>query len=197
MTEQNMKQELVEQLSKLPNEKVEAIKNYLWELQENEANQAGILEQYLTFWCDGQLFAIGIEQVIQIIQITDITPLPDFPDYVKGVLSVRGEMVPVMDLRLRLKKPEAAYDDRTCIIIVKVQNRSFGLIVDGMNDVQTIPEAEICAPPEQANHKASYLIGIARKENVVLLLDVEYILSDTEISTIFSSSDDIFDNSHA
>lgn len=86
----------------------------------------------------------------------------------KGVISIRGEMVPVMDLRLRLGKESISYDDRTCIIVIRQDNCSFGLIVDAVNDVETIPEKKIFLPPNRIQNNANYLTGIAQGEHVTL-----------------------------
>lgn len=180
--------DLGSQLSQLSSDQMEAIAAYLRELTGEENSHAEDSSQYLTFWCDGQLFGIGIAQVIQIVQMKDITPLPGYPYYMKGVLSVRGEMVPVMDLRLRLGKEEADYSERTCITIIRVAGRSFGLIVDGVNDVENIPEQEICPPPHQSEHKADYLTGIAQREKLILILDMDHILSETEAGDIFTAA---------
>lgn len=192
MSEQNVMQNLAEQISKLSSDQIEAMADYLRELSEAENSPSEVENQYFTFWCDGQLFGIGVKQVIQIVQMeNNITPLPDFPPYIKGVLSIRGEMAPIMDLRLRLKKEDVGYTNHTCIIIISVKGHSFGLVVDAVNDVETIPEEDICEPPQQANHNVNYLTGIAKRKEAVLLLDVDYLLSDKEIGTILNISEKI------
>ena len=118
----------------------------------------------------------------------DITPLPDFPSYIKGILSIRGELTPIMDLRLRLGQQVSDYSERTCIILIRIDSRSFGLIVDAVNDVETISPQDICPPPQQSDRKANYLIGIAQRTQVILLLDVDYILSEKEIGEIIDVS---------
>ena len=118
----------------------------------------------------------------------DITPLPDFPSYIKGILSIRGELTTIMDLRLRLGQQVSDYSERTCIILIRIDSRSFGLIVDAVNDVETISSQDICPPPQQSDRKANYLIGIAQRTQVILLLDVDYILSEKEIGEIIDVS---------
>lgn len=190
MSEQNVMQNLAEQISRLSSDQMEAMADYLRELSETENEPSEIENQYFTFWCDGQLFGIGVKQVIQIVQMeNNITPLPDFPPYIKGVLSIRGEMAPVMDLRLRLKKESIDYSSRTCIILIHVQGHSFGLVVDSVNDVETIPAEDICPPPRQSGHNVNYLTGIAKRKDAILILDVDYLLSDKEIGTILELSE--------
>lgn len=197
MQEQEIRNNIALQISNLSGDKIEAIESYLNELTEAEKSQSELSDKYLTFWSDGQLFGIGIRQVVQIIQMTQITPLPDFPPYIKGVLSIRGEMVPIMDLRLRLGRDEAAYSSRTCIIIVHIQDRSCGLVVDAVNTVETISEQDICPPPQQANRDVSYLTGIANRENIILILAMEYLLSEKEIGAILDLSEDLSEESQA
>ena len=193
MRTEDVRKDLAMQISKLPDEQVDAVANYLHELAEAENQKADLLNQYLTFWSDGQLFAVGVNEVVQIIQTTKITPLPDFPPYMKGVISLRGEMVPVMDFRMRLGKEETVYDNKTCIIIVSMNERSFGLIVDAVNNVEKIPEQDVCPPPKQTKRDVNYLTGIAKHENVILILSMDYLLSEEEIGAILNLSDDIED----
>lgn len=185
MQEQNARDEVVSQIERLSDSQMESVRRYISELTEEANSQADLLSQYLTFWCQGQLFGIGINKIIQIISMTKITALPDFPQYIKGVISLRDEMIPVMDLRLRLGKEEADYTSHTCIIIVSVQDRSFGIIVDGVNDVATISNNEICPPPQHPNRDSNYLSGIAKPEKVVLILNLEHLLSEEELGIIF------------
>ena len=100
-------------------------------------------------------------------------------------------MIPVMDLRLRLGNTETPYNNHTCIVIVDIQGRSFGLIVDAVNDVERIPEHEICPPPTQTNCDASYLEGIAKREHIILILSIDYLLSENEINSILNLPDDV------
>ena len=131
----------------------------------------------MTFMCCGQVFGIGIGQVIQIIRIPPITPLPDCSSYMKGVIAVRDEMIPVMDLRTRLGKDTEVDCNKNCIVIITVQGRSIGMIVDSISNVETILPEEICQPPQQDNCKANYLIGIVKRETVILLVDADHLLT--------------------
>lgn len=182
MQEKEAQLDLARQLSQLSAEEIQSVQEYLQSLSTNDSNTERF-QKYLSFSCCGQIFGICIDQIIQIIQINQITPLPDYPPYIKGVISIRGEMVPVMDLRLRLGKSEIQYDNHSCIIIVDVQGHSFGLMVESVNSMETIPEEEICPPP-QREHKASYLIGIAKRDPVILLLDVNCLLTSHELGEL-------------
>ena len=186
MKEQEIKDSIVSQLSKLSGEQLEAIMAYL-QILTGEDIESKVSNQYLTFWCGNQLYGLEISQVVQIVQMTDITPLPDFPDYVKGILPVRGEMVPIMDLHLRLGLKGTVHSDSACIILTHIDSYSFGIIVDGVNDVATITEQDICTSP-QSEHRTNYLPGIAQREQVILLLDMNFILSEKDIGTILDAS---------
>src|SRR3990172_5823963 len=91
--------------------------------------------KYLTFTMGKEEYGIEIHNVTEIIGIQSITDLPDTPDFVKGVINLRGKVIPVLDVRLRFKMEEKAYNDRTCIIVVNIRNMSVGLIVDTVSEV--------------------------------------------------------------
>jgi purine-binding chemotaxis protein CheW len=141
--------------------------------QESNGNLTEMDGKYLTFWTDSQLFGIAIAGVQQIVGIQKITSIPDFPDYFKGIINLRGSIIPVIDVRLRFNKPETVYNERTCIIVINIQQQLFGLIVDAVDEVTRIDEENISAPPEASAEEAcAYLKGIAKLENkVILLLD--------------------------
>ncbi len=140
--------------------------------------------KYLTFWTEGQLFGVSIADVVQIVGIQKITSIPGFPNYVKGVINLRGSIIPVIDVRLRLNKQEASYNEHTCIIVTSIQENSFGFIVDSVDEVTKIGDENISITPKvSAGEVDSYLNGIAKLENkVVLLLNIEKFLNYKEIS---------------
>jgi len=154
--------------------------------QNSSTNLDESNERYLTFWTDDQLFGIPIAAVEQIVKMQKITVIPEFPDYAKGVIDLRGNMIPIIDVRLRLHKNEVAYNERTCIIVTDIQEKLIGLIVDAVDEVTKIENATISAPPKITSDATdSYLTGIAKCENkVILLLDSEKILKNEEISEI-------------
>ena len=135
--------------------------------------------KYLTFWTDGQLFGMPIRDVLQIIGMQEVTGVPEFPSYAKGIINLRGDVVPIIDVRLRLGKPEIGYTERTCIIVTNVNGRSTGCIVDGVNEVTAIGPEEICDPPEVDRAGLSFLTGVVKREDkVILLVDTQRILGD-------------------
>lgn len=141
--------------------------------------------KYLTFWTFGQLLGIPISLVVQIVGMQDITPMPDFPPYAKGVINLRGQIIPVIDIRLRLNQPEAEYNERTCIIVTSIHDSAVGFIVDEVAEVTDIADELIADPPKMATSKNSYVTGIAKLEKkVALLVDAERLLGSSELEAL-------------
>lgn len=145
--------------------------------------------KYLTFWTDEQLFGVPIADVVQIVGIQNITEIPEFPNYAKGIINLRGNIIPVIDVRLRFHKEEAAYNERTCIIVTNINDRNIGFIVDAVDAVTNIADDNISQPPMlSADTVNTYLTGVARMESgVVLLLDTGKILSEDAVSVLTSA----------
>lgn len=145
--------------------------------------------RFLTFSLGKESYGIDIKYVIEIIGIQSITEIPELPEYVKGIINLRGKIVPVIDVRLRFKKDEKKYNDRTCVIVVDINNISIGLIVDSVAEVVTIPEEDMVEPPQVntgANNRYIKKIGKIGNE-VKLLLDCEKLLLEDEIDVISES----------
>jgi purine-binding chemotaxis protein CheW len=103
--------------------------------------------KYLTFSVGKEIFGLDIKHVDDIIGIQDITVVPEQPEYIKGVINLRGKIIPTMDVRARFKKEDRVYDDRTCIVVLNMQNTSVGVIVDRVVEVLDIDEDQISEPP--------------------------------------------------
>ena len=148
-------------------------------------------DKYLTFTLGNDYFGIDILYVTEIIGIQLITPVPDLPNYVKGIINLRGKIIPVMDVRIRFKKEPREYDERTCIIVVDIGDISIGLIVDRVSEVVDIPETSISPPPKvNKNHHNSYVKAIGKVgEDVKLILDCEKLLTEEEIKTLETISE--------
>lgn len=141
--------------------------------------------KYLTFWTAEQLLGIPISLVVQIVGMQGITPVPEFPAYAKGVINLRGTIIPVIDMRLRLNQPETAYNERTCIIVANIHDAYAGFIVDEVDEVLTIEDDTIAPPPKMASAKNSYISGIAKLEKeVALLIDAQRLLGDSELEAL-------------
>jgi len=143
-------------------------------------------DQYLTFAVGEETFGFGIEFVTEIVGMQSITSVPDMQSYVKGVINLRGSVIPVLDIRLRFGLDEKEYDERTCIVVVCLDDLSVGLIVDIVNEVTDIPESQISPPPKVYGGAGSqYISGMGKHEDkVIILLDVTKLLSGDEQDAI-------------
>lgn len=151
-------------------------------LEQEEDTQK---DRFLTFQIGNEVYGIEIKCVTEIIGIQPITEVPELPDYIRGIINLRGKIIPVMDVRLRFKKEGVEYNDRTCVIVVDIGGVSIGLIVDNVSEVLTIPEEEIVAPPDVKSGGNRYIKGIGKVENQVkLLLDCNRLLNEQEIDTL-------------
>lgn len=142
--------------------------------------------RYLCFALDNEKFAIEIKYVTEIVGILPITVVPEIPEHIKGIINLRGKVVPVIDLRLKFKKEPMEYNDRTCIIIVELEDICVGFIVDNVNDVLTISDDEISPPPDyKTGVQNRYLSGVGiLPDKVVLLLDCIKILTADDVDQL-------------
>ena len=146
--------------------------------------------KYLTFTLAEEDYGIGILKVKEIIGMMPITPVPRAPDHVKGVINLRGKVIPVMDLRLKFSMGEIDYNERTCIIVVEIDTENetilIGIVVDSVSEVLNIQEAEIeNAPAFGTRLDTSYIMGIAKTENgVKILLNIAKVLNENDISNL-------------
>lgn len=136
-------------------------------------------DKYLTFTLGDELYGIDISAVIEIIGILPITAVPEVPSFVQGIINLRGKIIPVVDMRLRFGREYRPYTDRTCVIIVSVNEALIGLIIDGVSEVLTIPESDIVPPPDMRQRADYYIRSIGRLagDRVALLLDWEKLFS--------------------
>lgn len=156
-----------------------------------DGNNDEMKGKYLTFWTDDQLFGVPIKDVVQIVGMQKITQIPEYPDYAKGIINLRGTIVPLIDVRLRLGKPEKEYNDRTCIIVTSVHNSYFGFIVDEVEEVTDISDDMISPPPKLSGDTVNkYLTGIAKmNDKLVLTIDTAKILGEEEFDALLQSAE--------
>lgn len=152
-------------------------------LEEEEDTQYG---KYLTFAIGEEEYGLDIGQVTEIIGIQPVTALPEMPVYVRGVVNLRGTVFPVIDMRLRFKKPQREYDERTCIIVVDIQGITVGLIVDCVLEVMRIGDENIAPPPDSRTGITNrYLKGIGKYGgDVKLLIDAQTLFANEELDKI-------------
>lgn len=142
--------------------------------------------KFLTFTIGKENYGIEICYVTEIIGIQVITEVPELPEYIKGIINLRGKIIPVMDVRLRFRKELKEYNDRTCIVVVDIKDISIGLIVDTVAEVLTISDENIVAPPQlnKGIHNR-YLKSIGKSnDEVILILDCDKLLNDDELESL-------------
>lgn len=140
--------------------------------------------KYMIFKSGNEYFGLEIQYVQQIIQYQTVTKIPETEDYIRGLINLRGRIIPVVDVRLRFRQGPCEYNDKTCILVINVKSTTVGLIVEQIAEVAEIREENILPPPtigrsDKAHHK--YVYGIGKVGNTVkLLLDPEKLLYDDE-----------------
>jgi purine-binding chemotaxis protein CheW len=143
--------------------------------------------KYLTFSLAGEEYGIGILKIREIIGMLPITSVPETPHYVKGVINLRGKVIPVVDLRLRFGMPTMDYTERTCIIVVEMESPGgklhIGTVVDAVSEVLNIKAEDIADTPSfGAKLNTDYILGMAKMgKGVKLLLDIDRVLSSEEL----------------
>jgi purine-binding chemotaxis protein CheW len=148
--------------------------------------------KYLTFRLAEEEFGIRVLKVREIMGIQEITAVPQTPAHVKGVINLRGKVVPVIDLRLKFGLPGAEYTQRTCIIVTQVEGESatvlVGIVVDGVSEVLNLAGGEIEDTPDFGDTvSGQYLLGMAKaKSKVKILLDIDRVLSSQDLHNLSS-----------
>lgn len=142
---------------------------------QEEDTQEG---KFLTFVLAKEHYGLEIRFVTEIIGIQKITPVPDLPDYVKGVINLRGKVIPVMDVRLRFRMSPRDYDERTCIIVIETKSTTVGLIVDTVSEVLEIPADKIEAAHQfHKGYGNQFMQGMGKVgDSVKILLDASALL---------------------
>jgi purine-binding chemotaxis protein CheW len=146
--------------------------------------------KYLTFTLADEEYGIGILKIKEIIGMMPVTTVPQTPDFVKGVINLRGKVIPVMDLRLRFGMESIDYTERTCIIVVEIEGASgniqIGIVVDSVSEVLNINGEDIEDTPTFGTKlNTEYILGMAKMEGgVKILLDINRVLSEGEIADL-------------
>ncbi len=156
--------------------------------------------KFLTFCLGQEEYGVEILKVREIIGIIGITPVPQLPDYVKGVINLRGKIIPVLELRSKFALPSVEYTEATCVIVVEVseddeaEHFQMGVIVDSVSEVLDIARDDIEPAPKFGDGLSTeYILGMGKvsdgdREKVVLLLDIDKVLTETEMESIRSAS---------
>lgn len=151
------------------------------ELLEDDSQKG----MFMTFQIGKELFGISISYVNEIIAMQPIAAIPEVDDYIKGLINLRGKIIPVIDVRVRFKMEPCEYTDRTCIIVIDVKSTMIGLIVERIAEVDTIADDSIVPPPSlgrKEHEHNKYVYGLARTGDVVkLLIDPEKLIRQDDI----------------
>ena len=172
-------------------EKQAAVEDEMFLVDDEEELSA--TSKYLLFNLGEEEYGVDIAKVTGIEELQKITHIPDMPPFMKGVINLRGRVIPVIDLRLRFGMEERAYDDRTCIVITDIKELSVGLIVDTVTVVMDMDSSSIDPPPsfKSETGKERYIHGLARVEDrVKILVDVEKIIHEDDIKTLSEGIND-------
>ncbi|HOD55544.1 MAG TPA: chemotaxis protein CheW [Candidatus Cloacimonadota bacterium] len=157
------------------------------EIMNEAQNLSG---KYLTFNLMDELYGINVDRILQIIAIPEITPIPKTPDFVKGVINLRGKIIPVIDLRKKFRLPSNEYNDRTSIVIIKLATEGselfIGTIVDKVLEVMDISQQDIENTPKfGVRLDTDYISGMAKvKGKVITLLNINKVLTEEELTIL-------------
>lgn len=149
-----------------------------------------VATQYLTFTLSDEVFAVDVARVREILEMPGITKVPQVPDFMRGVINLRGCVVPVIDLRLKFSMPDVAQTVNTCIIVVEVEMEGekivLGALADSVQEVIEMEPSQIEAAPHIGTHlKTEFLQGMGKhNERFVMILDIDNVFSDSELSAV-------------
>jgi purine-binding chemotaxis protein CheW len=148
--------------------------------------------KFLTFVLGEEIYGIEILKAREIIGLMDITTVPQTPDYMKGVINLRGKVIPVIDLRMKFSMKKWERTQETCVIVVEVNSTSIGLIVDSVSEVSDITGAEIeDAPNFGQGIDTSFIMGLGKvRDKIIILLDIETVLSTEELEMVEELAED-------
>lgn len=162
----------------------EAVTTETRRLGDDDRGVQALAGKYLTFSLGSEEYGVGILKVREIIGVMEITAVPHTPHYIKGVINLRGRVIPILDLRLKFGMPPKEYDERTCVIVVEVQGHNssvqVGMVVDSVSEVVNIATAEIePAPAMGSSAESQNILGMAKvKGGVKILLNVDRVVGE-------------------
>lgn len=135
-------------------------------IENDSAKFDGLSDRYLLFSIDKTTYGMPLALALEILTIQSITRLPCVASYIRGIVNLRGKVIPVLDVRAKLGMPERQYDDKTCIVVVDMHDMHIGLIVDTVSEVATVPADRIIPPP---SNSASYISSVSELDDKVAL----------------------------
>lgn len=154
--------------------------------KENDNTKETQRDRFLTFTISDVTYGIEMYFIREIVGLQEITEVPEMPDYIKGIINLRGIIIPVMDVRIRFGKDQRDYDDRTCVIVVEISGNSVGLIVDSVCEVLPILSEEISEAPDFGNGQTNRFIQNVGKSSsgIVLIINSAKLLNEKELETL-------------
>ena len=149
--------------------------SFIDEIQQEDTTK----DKFLTFMIEKDEYGIEIAKIKEIISVRAITAVPETPDYLMGIINLRGNIIPAIDVRVRFAKETRPYDDMTCIVVIEFEQQALGLIVDVVKEVLYIHEENILPPPSaKLNHYNQFIKSIGRiDDRIVMLMDLDRFLS--------------------
>ncbi len=164
------------------------------EIKEEQMEEDSQKGMFMTFQTGKEYFGISISYVNEIVAMQPITALPEVDDYIKGLINLRGKIIPVIDVRIRFKMDPIEYTDRTCIIVIDVKSTIVGLIVEKIAEVDTIMDDDIVPPPtlgHREHEHNKYVYGLARTGDMVkLLIDPEKLIKEEVLEALGEIQDE-------
>lgn len=154
---------------------------------------ADTYQKLLTFSIGSEDYGASILKIKEVIGVMNIIPIPRAPDFIKGMINLRGKIIPVMDLRIKFGMDARKYDEETCIIIIEVAihgcQKLFGIIVDKVSEVVAISDEQIEPPPEYGeNSKHNSILGIGKiRDKILIILDIEVIFACEDVMTMLKN----------
>lgn len=165
-------------------------------MEQENAIQIDI-SQLLTFTLDHEIFAIDIAKIREVLEFSHITKVPQTPDVMKGVINLRGNVVPVIDMRLKFGMKEAEPTVNTCIIIIEIsfggEHTQIGALVDSVNEVLEISPEDIEPPPKIGTQlNTEYLLGMGKQdEQFIIILNIDKVFSESEMKLIQQAPEEV------
>ena len=160
----------------------------------NQESKQTEVKSYLTFKLGEEKFGVHVGQVLNILEMTSITRVPKSPDYIKGVINLRGRVLPVIDARLKFGMEEAEYTNTTCIIVMDLEidrkTIDIGTIVDEVLSVVEIETSQVEPPPNiGTKFNSEFIYGMAKvEEEFIMLIDMQHVLNSEEMTNIAENS---------
>ena len=147
-------------------------------LKKEQVYNDALMAKYLTFYTDNLLFGVNASYVVEIIINHALTSLPMTPDYVKGIINLRGQIIPIIDIRLRIGRPDAETDSTVCIIVLDIEGTQIGILVDRVAQMVDIDESQLSVSLVSDQQLVSGMISLEGGGNTMLVLDCARMISE-------------------